>query len=413
MKTARAPRARKAPTPAMPRELTKPLAALTTEYDLSELEALNAIADRAAIATPHNKACAVVPLDELARHQLMAIDVWAAHFRVKEARAAGTTPDIVDLLVTELGATPIRTLMAAPVTEADSGIEASGFTVPHWLVALATDFKAVNKMTLADAAAWYARNGIPVFPRVAGTKKPLLKGGHHCATTDPEQVAAWWREYPNANIGVATGTAYAVLDADYHPEKGEDGLAELAFIRDLGLLEGAVGYCVSPSGGQHHLFAPDDCGVVGVAQGGNYGFNLDLLSHKAAQAVPPSVNAAGQPYQWVEVTTEGYGPVIEWDTIVKVLRTTPEKAAVQTRGPVRSNGTTNIDGLRKWFRGLTDGRRAAVYRLARQLLDEGHNPDVLIDDIEHIYKGNADKQKEAIRQIDSARKQHAAEQEGK
>lgn len=55
----------------------------------------------------------------------------------------------------------------------------------------------------AAAALWYAERTWLVFP-LAG-KNPAIPGGHgfHDATADRETVAAWWRQYPRANIGWA------------------------------------------------------------------------------------------------------------------------------------------------------------------------------------------------------------------
>jgi hypothetical protein len=51
-------------------------------------------------------------------------------------------------------------------------------------------------------------------------KHPRTPSGHHTATTNPDQVRAWWTRWPNANIGITTGTTgLAVVDLD-----GPEGL---------------------------------------------------------------------------------------------------------------------------------------------------------------------------------------------
>lgn len=92
-------------------------------------------------------------------------------------------------------------------------------------------------LDLAQAASWYARNGIPVFPLngiaagicSCGTnacgnagKHPRTAHGFKDATTDQNQIDRWWRQWPGANIGVPTGaaTGYLVLDVD--PRNGGD-----------------------------------------------------------------------------------------------------------------------------------------------------------------------------------------------
>ena len=70
--------------------------------------------------------------------------------------------------------------------------------------------------TMATEATAYARQGWAVFP-LAG-KVPAIKDGRGCldATSDAAQVAQWWKEYPNAGIGLACGAVSGVwvLDID-------------------------------------------------------------------------------------------------------------------------------------------------------------------------------------------------------
>ena len=58
--------------------------------------------------------------------------------------------------------------------------------------------------------------GWPVFPLVPNTKKPLTKNGFKDAVTSAFRVNKWWRDHPDANIGIATGQVsnLAVLDVD-------------------------------------------------------------------------------------------------------------------------------------------------------------------------------------------------------
>jgi hypothetical protein len=88
-----------------------------------------------------------------------------------------------------------------------------------------------------EAAVWYAERGLPVLPchwpvsdgggPWAGpacscgqpacsnpARHPLLPGGVTRASADPRQVRRWWRRYPQANVGLATGVLLDVLDVD-------------------------------------------------------------------------------------------------------------------------------------------------------------------------------------------------------
>jgi hypothetical protein len=68
---------------------------------------------------------------------------------------------------------------------------------------------------LQAAALDYAAKGLPVFP-CDDNKQPMIDGGFHSASKDPETVRAWWGRWPNALIGMPTGavTGFWALDID-------------------------------------------------------------------------------------------------------------------------------------------------------------------------------------------------------
>ena len=71
---------------------------------------------------------------------------------------------------------------------------------------------------LLSAALQYAKvQGWRVFPvdPVDG-KRPKIGRWQDKATTNAEQIRAWWQAWPNANIGIATGerSGIWVLDVD-------------------------------------------------------------------------------------------------------------------------------------------------------------------------------------------------------
>lgn len=75
-------------------------------------------------------------------------------------------------------------------------------------------------MTMLDVALQVIGRGWATFPCVPGAKNPIIpreKGGHGYkdATTDEAQVRAWWADYPNANVPIATGASgLFVVDID-------------------------------------------------------------------------------------------------------------------------------------------------------------------------------------------------------
>lgn len=104
--------------------------------------------------------------------------------------------------------------------------------------------------SVSDALVYTVPNGKrpawAIFP-LRG-KYPAIakeKGGHGCldATTDTETIKKWWTEYPNANIGIATGTVNSILviDVDVNHGNDVDGTETLRDLeRELGKLPDTV-----------------------------------------------------------------------------------------------------------------------------------------------------------------------------
>jgi putative DNA primase/helicase len=61
-----------------------------------------------------------------------------------------------------------------------------------------------------------ARLGIPVFP-CGDNKAPLTSHGHKDATADEAQVRRWWMRYPEALVGVPTGSISRLIAIDIDP----------------------------------------------------------------------------------------------------------------------------------------------------------------------------------------------------
>src|SRR4029453_17472359 len=127
---------------------------------------------------------------------------------------------------------------------------------------------------LLEAALGYAARGIPVYPvhwphptpggaslacscphgpgcdRPA--KHPLVRHGVKEASTDPDRLGRWWRRWPQANVGLATGICFDALDID-----GRAGLAALQQLQAAAAGPWLPGPLVATGGGGwHHWFRP-------------------------------------------------------------------------------------------------------------------------------------------------------------
>ncbi|MGA2163795.1 MAG: bifunctional DNA primase/polymerase, partial [Solirubrobacteraceae bacterium] len=74
---------------------------------------------------------------------------------------------------------------------------------------------APGTFLLGTAAAELAAKGYHAHPLRPRAKVPATPRGFKDATSDPAQIAEWWRAMPTSNIGVACGASgVAVLDID-------------------------------------------------------------------------------------------------------------------------------------------------------------------------------------------------------
>jgi hypothetical protein len=181
---------------------------------------------------------------------------------------------------------------------------------------------------LRDAALGYASRGIPVLPlhyplphrldvhavtggqqlptaevragcscRDPGCGQPgkhplgsLVPHGVNDATTNRARVLAWWTRHPQANIGLATGYRFDVLDVD--GPAGERAIRQLAAAHGLA----SSGPLVRTGGGGWHFYlVPTGLGNVSP-----HGLeHVDWRGRGGYVVAPPSRHASGHPYQWV------------------------------------------------------------------------------------------------------------------
>jgi hypothetical protein len=169
---------------------------------------------------------------------------------------------------------------------------------------------AVGELDCARAARAYAALGYPVVPmhavRSGGGctcragpacpdpgKHPRLTGWMRLAATDPGVVGRWWRRWPNANLGLATGRRFDVLDLD-----GDQGVEALRAAVQIAPWEHPGPVARSGSGGWHLLYAPSGLGNrVKLAAG------VDWRGRGGLIVAPPSQHATGRRYAWARPLT--------------------------------------------------------------------------------------------------------------
>jgi Bifunctional DNA primase/polymerase, N-terminal len=181
---------------------------------------------------------------------------------------------------------------------------------------------------LRDAALGYASRGIPVLPLhyplphhrgvqplTDGGKLPhpvvdtgcscrdpncgqpgkhplgvLVPHGLNEATTNRARVLAWWTHQPQANIGLACGHRFDVLDVD-----GPTGAQAMRTFAGDHALHSSGPLVRTGGGGWHFYLAPTGLGNAHPHELKR----VDWRGHGGYVVAPPSRHASGHPYQWV------------------------------------------------------------------------------------------------------------------
>jgi putative DNA primase/helicase len=204
---------------------------------------------------------------------------------------------------------------------------------------------------LLAAALDYAARGLPVFPLVPGTKRPLTKNGFKDATTDVTQIVKWWSDCPDANIGIPTGliTKRVVVDVDKKPWKNATGDQTLAaLVEKFGPLPTTLSQ-TTWSGGTQYFFAYH---AEGVNRAHHYGEFIDSRTDGGYVAVPPS-----------RVTEDGHEGEYKWnsDPFTTPLADMPDWLVERGRSGPFTPGIDKKPGEKKrrnipgWADALIDG----------------------------------------------------------
>jgi Bifunctional DNA primase/polymerase, N-terminal len=254
---------------------------------------------------------------------------------------------------------------------------------------------------LRDAALAYASRGIPVLPLhyplphrndlqpVGGNRQPAVGSGCSCrdpgcgqpakhplgplvphgvkdATTNRARILAWWTRHPQANIGLATGHRFDVLDID-----GPEGAQA---IQVLAATHGLVssGPLVRTGGGGWHYLASTGLGNVRPAALAH----VDWRGRGGYVVAPPSRHASGHFYRWV-INRDLDTPLAQVPA--------PVRARLERQSQVRPPGPVALPAT-----GVASGDRYARAALAEELARVatapiGHRNRQLWDSTRNLY----------------------------
>lgn len=151
---------------------------------------------------------------------------------------------------------------------------------------------------LLKTALFYAKEyEWAVFPVDGKTKRPITPHGCKDAKRDPGAIKAWWTKYPDAAIGVATGSMsnLIVIDEDIDETKGLNGYEEVCkWEKEHGELPETV-TAITGRGGNHlyfHYEGSDIKNRAGILEG------VDVRGEGGYVIAPPSPHPNGTEYAW-------------------------------------------------------------------------------------------------------------------
>ncbi|WP_051797583.1 bifunctional DNA primase/polymerase [Catenuloplanes japonicus] len=221
--------------------------------------------------------------------------------------------------------------------------------------------------TLAAAARWYATAGIPVMPlhhTAAGVcsctagpecgspgKHPRLPHGLHEAATDSHRVRAWWRRWPEANIGLATGGKLDVCDIDT-----TTGLSTVLDVLDVVRPAGPL---VRTGHGWHLWFAADGLpSRISLLPG------VDWRGRGGYAVAPPSLHASGRWYTFQQ----------PWNAAEALPECPPAlRQLVQPAPPdiVPPAGSGEVGDVHRYAQAALDGELARIHAAPRPVYSGG------------------------------------------
>ena len=236
-----------------------------------------------------------------------------------------------------------------------------------------------TELSMLNAALDLAEMGFYVFPVAKGGKTPLIKGWPAQASRDRSVIAAWWNEWPDANIGAAPDrSGHFVVDLDR--KDGKDGVA--AFSELAKPHGGSPTFAVkTPTGGYHLWFRGQASNSTSRLATG-----VDVRGRSGYVVMPPSVigdakykvakeaDIAEAPAWLLALTqkphakaSEHQGEPVEWGDFEYVLACIPN--------PTTRNDWRDIVAA---VRATNSGTEEERLELLKKKIDPGHHEEMQV-----------------------------------
>lgn len=246
----------------------------------------------------------------------------------------------------------------------------------------------LNLSTPLAYALAYARIGWHVFPVEANAKTPLgrlVPRGMLDATTDEATISKWWRQAPQAGVGVALHPS-GLVALDIDPRNGGDATFE-QLQSSHGSLRSDV-MAMTGGGGEHHVFVIPP--GVQVSLPGTLGPGVDVKANGYI-VVEPSIHPSGRQYVWEASSNPLEGivpsPLPDWLRGAFVRRQQPQEATRTAAGRVREGGRNNYLSRRAYGLKRAGLPHSLLYQALIGINDAECEPPLEAEEVRAIADG--------------------------
>ena len=216
-----------------------------------------------------------------------------------------------------------------------------------------------------EAAVKYAKRGWSVFP-VRKNKTPYTPNGFHNATTNLDTITRWWKEYPDANVGIATGSmshGLTVIDIDIDESKGIHGDESFQdWCDEEGVFIDSL-TAVTGRGGKHLYFTST------YPYGNKTGClpGVDIRGEGGYVIAPPSIHENGNPYYFDGDEDEEEIVCVQEDSDVEYFFNEMCKGTIGDKAPLQIPKEVN-----------EGSRNDMLFKIASSLQAKGAEDDVIL-----------------------------------
>jgi putative DNA primase/helicase len=234
----------------------------------------------------------------------------------------------------------------------------------------------VETSCVLSEALGYASRGWPVLPLHAVRDGRCSCGNSDCSspgkhpigaaapngvsnsTTDRAIIEEWWRQYPDANVGIATGAVSGIVVIDVDGDDGEKSAKEFGVPPTVTAITG---------GGRHLIFATPETPIHNAVR---FRPGLDARGDGGYIVAPPSLHASGVRYRWDSENGLGI------DDLDPVPLPQPYVDVLKNGRPHGEVVTLRDDWVALLTQPILDGtRNDNVFSIAYGLLCEGLSSD--------------------------------------